>query len=223
VQAPFEGRATKLIPWLLLAIAEYAIYKHGMTTVALGHSNVAADPIGAALYALTYLGAPALGGRGTFLSALAGLVLVVALVWYFIADLRSTQRTERLARNAQWYALSTFPLLCAAGTAVGRGAFGLDQALEQRYVTVSVLGWVALIGLLAGTIARLPRPYTPRLRASLIALTAVFVFVIASDDDKGRKQMHQFSALLHTGLTDPAKLYPDPKRLKQLMAERRSL
>jgi hypothetical protein len=116
-----------------------------------------------------------------------------------------------------------FPLLCAAGTAVGRGAFGLDQALEQRYVTVSVLGWIALIGLLAGTIARLPRPYTTRLRASLLALTAVFVFIIASDDDKGLKQMHQFSATLHAGLTDPTKLYPDPKRLKQLMAERQSL
>ena len=128
-----------------------------------------------------------------------------------------------MARNAQWYALAVFPLICAAGTAVGRGAFGLDQALEQRYVTVSVLGWIALIGLIAGTIARLPRPYTSRLRASLIALAAVFIFVIASDDDKGVKQMQQFSAILHAALTDPTKLYPDPRRLQYLMAERQSL
>jgi len=215
--------ATTLALWLLLAMAEYAIYQHGMARVALGHSNVAANPLGVVVYALAYLGAPALGGRGTILSAVAGLALLVALVWALLADLRSSLRIRRLVRNAPWYALFVFPLLCAAGTAVGRGAFGPDQALEQRYVTVSVLGWIALIGLLAGTIARLPRPYTARVRASLLALTAVFVFVIASDDDKGRKQMHQFSATLHAGVADPTKLYPDPKRLKQLMAERQTL
>lgn len=230
-QAPFDyaqGRlrrrtATTLALWLLLALVEYAIYQHGLTKVALGHSSVTADPFGIVLYALTYLGAPVLGGRGTTLSAVAGFALIVALAWAFLADVRSSQRVRRLFRNAPWYALSVFPLLCAAGTAVGRGAFGLDQALEQRYVTVSVLGWIALIGLLAGTIARLPRPYTARLRASLLVLTAIFVFAIASDDDKGVKQMQQFSATLHAGLTDPTKLYPDPKRLKQLIAERQSL
>jgi hypothetical protein len=215
--------AATLALWLLLAIVEYAIYQHGLIKVAVGHSNIATDSLGIVLYALTYLGAPALGGRGMILSAVAGLALIVALAWAFCADMQSAQRIRRLIRNAPWYALSVFPLLCAAGTAVGRGAFGLDQALEQRYVTVSVLGWVALIGLIAGTIAHLPRPHTARLRASLLALAAVFVFVIASDDDKGLKQMHQFSATLHAGLTDPTKLYPDPRRLKQLMAERRSL
>ena len=86
-QARSRRTATTLALWLLLAIAEYAIYKHGMTATALGHSNVTANPIGVVLYALTYLGAPALGGRGTMLSAFAGLALMVALAWYFIADL----------------------------------------------------------------------------------------------------------------------------------------
>lgn len=217
-QARSRRTATTLAIWLVLAIAEYAIYQHGMARTTTGHAGANVPAI--VLYALTYLGAPALGGRGTGLSAAAGLALLITLAWLFTADLRSQYRLRRIARNAPWYALAVFPLLCAAGTAVGRGAFGLDQALEQRYATVSVLGWIALIGILAGTIARLPHPYPSRVRGPLLALAAVFVFVIASDDAKGVKQMHQFSATLRAGLTDPTKLYPDQKRLEALMRER---
>jgi hypothetical protein len=227
----FRKRVPTLSVWLPAAVVAYFVYNHGLARVDTGHVNVLAHPVDIVLYVLTYLGSPIAGGRGDAVSAVIGLALLVALSWALYADMRSPYRVRRLVRNAPWYALAVFPVLCAAGTAAGRAGFGVDQALEGRYITISLLGWVALIGLLAGFAARLPRPLAPRMRSALLALTVVFVFSIVSEDDKGFKQWSQIASNLTEARhelirSDPAalaKIYPIPSRVIVLIGKMRQV
>ncbi len=97
----------------------------------LGH---AAAVLGSPLAAWWWLAA-VLGGLGV--GAVAVLAVVVA---------RRGDGTGR-GRAAGWAMLAVWSTLTAVGIAVGRSGFGLEQALQSRYVTVAAPLWVGLVGL----------------------------------------------------------------------------
>lgn len=227
----FRKSALMLAVWIPAAIAAYAVYEHGLQPMNLGHVSVFQQPLQVVDYTLTYLGSPVAAGQEPHVSAVAGLILMVALAWAFASDVCSATRLRRLIRNAPWYSLAAYSIVCAAGTATGRAGFGIDQALSGRYISVSLLGWVALIGVIAGTVARLPRPVPVRTRAVVLASTAVFLFAVGSDDDRGLKNWRTFAATLSTARAqiargDPAalsKVYPVPNAVMSRIDEMRAV
>jgi hypothetical protein len=227
----FRKRTLTLSVWLPAAIIAYLLYTHGLVQMDVGHVNMLAHPLITARYMLTYLGAPLGSWHGANVSALAGLLMIVALATSFAVDVRSSYWARRLVRNSQWYALATFPLLCAAGTAGGRAAYGVDQALASRYTTVSMLGWIAVIGLLASFVARLPQPLARPTMASILALGAVFVTSIVASNVHGLYEWQGTAASLAAARSelirsDPAalpKIYPVAGRVIMLIGKMREV
>ena len=227
----FRKRTFTLIFWIPTAILAYLVYRNGLLQVDTGHFDVFAHPFVAVRYVLAYLGAPIAWWAGANGCTVAGLVMIAMLATSFAIDVGSPYRIRRLVRNAPWYALAVFPVLCALGTAIGRAGFGISQALAGRYTTVSTLGWVAIIGLLVGLVARLPRPLSRRTYAALLATSLAFVVTVLLCSVQGLQQWRVTAATLVGARSelirsDPAalpKLYPVPQRVIMLIGKMRDV
>ena len=76
-------------------------------------------------------------GRAAAMGAVGLALAVVAAVWSMIR--------RGLPGAAPWLMLQLFAFGNALGTAVGRGGYGSEQALQSRYATVSTLFWCGLV------------------------------------------------------------------------------
>ena len=217
--------------WIPAAILAYYVYRHGMFPVNNGHVNVLAHPILGIRYGLAYLGSPVARWLGSSVSMVFGLGALIAVAAAFAADVRSRFRTRRLARNASWYGLAVFPILCASATAFGRAGFGIDQGLASRYTTVAGLLWVALIGLAVNRFGRSTVKLGGGEFKGLILAAMAFGFILGASDVVGSTEWKGSEAILATArarmiVSDPAalpKLYPDPQREIMLIGELRTV
>jgi hypothetical protein len=95
-------------------------------------------PLNTARYALAYLGSPfastdaAAGVIGA--GGLAAVITVTLRLWRYAPE----QRGALLP----WALLGTYGVASALVTALGRVGFGVAQALDSRYVTISSLFWL---------------------------------------------------------------------------------
>ena len=216
--------------WLPIAAIAFAVYRHGMFAVDTGHLNIIGHPLLAARYILVYLGSPLGRTLGAMWSGIAGLIAICALAASFTLDFRSPYRKYRFGRNASWYALAVFSLLCALATSIGRAGFGIDQGLASRYTTISGLLWVALVGLAVNYFGRSPMLARPQYERLVLAAMA-FGFIVGANDIAASLEWKGAQAVLVTARaqlisSDPAalpKLYPDPQREILLLGELRSV
>jgi len=112
----------------------------------------------AAGYVVTYLGAAFAGGDPELAAVLgaAGLgatAVVTVTLWWAHAGLR--------AALLPWTFLELFALAGAVVTAVGRVGFGVEQALESRYVTLATPFWLGSAATLTLALATWQRASAP--------------------------------------------------------------
>jgi hypothetical protein len=213
--------------WIFAATATALVYLHDLTPGTHGHIDIVRQPLEAANYALAYLGSAVVGWAGVTVSAIAGSLLVAALLAFAITDLRHPLRGRALARRGPWYALASYPLCAAVATASGRAGLGLDGALSSRYTSLSGLAGIALVCIAAtalrdGSRARaVARRQRWALGAALVVLTACVIRSETGGWHAWRRTDAMFAqARADLERDDPvalAKLYPDVLRIELLM------
>ncbi len=148
----------RILPvWAIAAIVVTALYlvgyvrppHHPSPLVALQH------PVSFLIYLANYLSGPL--GR----SAMIGLAATLAFIG--LAAIAAVRHRREPELFMPWIALGAFTGANAVLTGVGRVGFGPEQALESRYVTISMLMSIALIPL--GMLA--PRAWPAASRPSL--------------------------------------------------------
>lgn len=134
--------------WISAASICIVLYFYGWQRV--GQPSVlyfVQRPLDAAAYFTAALGSPL--GMGPWLS---GLFLFSAILGGFvlagsIVILYSLARSRRIARHALWIALLSFVVGVSLFLTVGRGGYGIGQALTSRYVAYFLLGIIAFYAL----------------------------------------------------------------------------
>jgi len=171
-----------------------------------------------------YLRAPFFGFHGE-LSLYAGIVAVGAALFYvgrrLVATLGTpaTERTAQLERELPWIVLLAFGAAGAVLTGLGRMDLGLHQALSSRYVTLSNLFWIGLLGLwLVGPRER-PRWSPALLGAAVACLVAAgasgeSMFVL---QEKWRREMRVVLCRPDgpDAGADLSLLYPEPRLIRE--------
>ena len=132
-------------------------------------------------YTLTFLGSPVVSysSVGATLAGAAGLGLFVGLSAWLI---RARGRSNRvpLEALAPWLCVGAYAVAGALVTAVGRLAFGVEQAMSSRYVTLADPLWLAMLALAFLASAIRFRAQGARVkRRFLVGLTAVFVALLS--------------------------------------------
>jgi len=171
--------------WCLLAaltLVSYLLHyekpaRHPALNVALKH------PLEYFSYALKYLGSPcAQYGNAAVLPdsvmALAfGFGAVLLLAW---ATRSLVWRNQLVAVQSDalrpYLAFASYSILSALMTGIGRAGFGSEQAMESRYVTLTVPLWISLVVFLI-LLARqhAARPKSARVARWALALVLVFI------------------------------------------------
>jgi hypothetical protein len=130
----------KTLLWCLVGIVVVACYLYSFVKPA-NHpplSYVLTNPLGASTYFLTLIGAPF--SYDTFMSAAFGLVILLIAVIVIAQGCHG----RILRRNGVWLSFILFVFLSSIATTVGRGGFGVEEALSPRYMPITILGIVGL-------------------------------------------------------------------------------
>jgi len=178
-----------------------------------------------AQYVLSFLGAPLFtySPLGSMLSGILGLILFVAVTFGLLRSHAVEWRQLTLPMG-----LAGFSLGAALMTGFGRVAFGVEQAMSSRYVTLSNPLWIAiviLIGLAASLAWRQGRTLLWRLSLSILTLIAFLTVCNAGYGTSKWIERYHFLAPARTELVsgnDPAilqRLHPDPR----IVLERREV
>ena len=223
--------ARVLLVWIPAGIVSYGVYRYGMFAVDDGHLNIATHPLAAVRYILAYCGAPLARWSGARASMIAGFMGLLALAFFFISDVRSPLRLHRLARNAGWYALASYPVLCAIATSAGRAGFGVEQGLASRYTSIGGLLWISIVGLVASR-GHGREATMSRAQLQSLALAAVcFGFLIGASTVEAATEWNATVSVLRTARVELAasspaalsKLYPSASRIIALIDEMRKV
>ena len=214
-----------LVVWICAAAATYAIFKIDSVPATAGHINVLQHPTAVVQYMLAYFGSPLENMQGVVKSALCGAFVLTAIAVSFVSDIARPNRLVHLTRRAPWYALAVYPLVCAAGTAYGRGEYGVDQALASRYTSIAGLLWISAVVIGCTYVSRLPA-LTWRVRIFAVAVSVVAIFAARAEfwgwenwqvfDARSVAARAAFERSDATALTT---MYPDPQREKMLINE----
>ena len=221
VQALISGLDRRRCTVLALAsVACVALYFHDYAAPG-GHGSLGRTlletPWELLRFTLLYLGSPfgLLAGnlrRGIPLGIATGAVLIAASV---VAALRLLPARREETLRVALVAFLVYIGGTAFGTAGGRTAFGIEQALSSRYTTPALMAWAALL------LLWLPRggPRTPRGRRALVAGCSVLLLPMAEVQVAALKPRHPaaferaIGALaLELGVRDPARIgriFPD--------------
>jgi hypothetical protein len=217
VALPPRRRAWRLLAWSALAAITFGVYFHGFGFLphdALDWTSPRTWKLFGGYVAL-YLGAPLYAFRHP-LALYGGFVtLVAATCWLAWACRHSWNDATRRSRFLPWLLLASWAATSAVLTATGRLHLGLGQALTSRYVTISGLFWVALLG--AWTVARPWFTDTARSRERAVVLAlAAALLVNAVHGARFLRAQHGERAPIREALRGgEAKiglvhLYPDP-------------
>jgi hypothetical protein len=144
------------------------------------HPNPLPVLSGAATYAryvLAYLGGAI--ARDATIAAAFGLVGLVAVAGCGTWLVRRS--AAHRAAAVPWATLASFVVLSAVVTASGRAAFGIEQALSSRYVTVSAAFWIAACVLAALVVDAIRRdPAASRGRRTFVTTVPVVFGALAA-------------------------------------------
>ena len=174
-------------------------------------------------YVATYIGRPILPfWQGyTIGIGMAGILITTTSVILFIFDKDNALFDSKASRTL--LAVSTFILLTAIITALGRIEFGLQQATSSRYVTPAVIYWISSI-----TILLTIQLKNSRMKAALRHLSGFLIFsAIASAityqfkvpeiaEHLARTRMAAASSLL-AGVYDESTIHHIHPRPRQVM------
>lgn len=212
--------------WITVAIASIYFYFQGLSRPA-GHPSPTAaleQPFAALQFLLAYLGVPFCYGTAfdrAVVAQIAGAALVLLLLGC-VAYLWHGRRDQALiASCVPWLALASIALVNAALTAVGRCGFGINAALQSRYVSFAVLLPIALLFLIALVVRdwrqRLSAPATSRVA---VACASGFTAMALLLSGATLQSLEQWSIFQHYMLNGKAVLFflnvlDDPKAVVQ--------
>ena len=168
------GRSAKWFlagAWGLVGAAEWKLYFHDYVQPENTSSRyLSDDPLTSVEFFLTTLGA-SLFRQQTF-ALVVGLLLacLVAVSLFFV------YRRGKLGECSFWAAVLSFSFLVLASTTLARGGSGIEDALNPKYVTFSVL---AVIGAYAMLVRSTFEQRKPVIAISLGVLTALVVSSIS--------------------------------------------
>lgn len=163
------ARRGMLAAWGLAGALAWALYLRGYESAeTTSWRDSLQHPLESAQYLVSALGASLFHGQQDL--AFAGGLLMTFLV--AVALLLAYAR-GRVAENSVWISMLAFALLTVAATSVARGA-NLEDALNPKYVSYTVLAPVAVYAMLLGAL-RGRRDSSP-----LISLVALGVLVAIS-------------------------------------------
>lgn len=119
------------------------------------------------------------------------------------------------ARTARWLwvAVGGFALACGTLTSLGRVHLGIGQALSSRYTTISLLFWVAVLGLLL-TLPP-PRVRRPVAVGAGIVVAGLVVFATLAGaarmrDEASRREEARAALVAGRPASELGVLHPDP-------------
>lgn len=135
--------------WGLTGALEWTLYLRGYeSSDTTSWRESLNNPLDSAEYLISALGASLFHGRQDLAFA-CGLLLVFLIT----AGLRLTYEGGRVRENSVWIAALAFALLTLAATTLARGGT-LEDALNPKYVTYTILAPIAVYAMLAGTLRR---------------------------------------------------------------------
>lgn len=139
------------------------------------------NPLAVAVHVCVYLGNPL--ASDPRIAAACGFSLIAGSLILLYCLHRIGSADWRLA--APWVMLQIFAIGNATGTAVGRSGFGWKQGLASRYISVSVLFAIGVLGLLVLVADRLSKDEDQRLRYHAPVFAALCILVALTTCDRG--------------------------------------
>ena len=151
--------------WIAIAVASVLLYFHGYKGPDR-HPNqweALQEPVLLCQFILAYLGNPFCAGTQldrSLVAQLMGGTLLIFLVVAVIYLWRWRKDRELVGRALPWVSLSCFTLISAVLTMFGRINYGIDGAIQSRYVSFAVLLPIGLLflGALIGKHCRVQNP-----------------------------------------------------------------
>jgi len=212
-------RVRWVLAWTLVSLLVLSAYLYRFRTVDYHPAPWRPAELTASYthYVLSFLGAPLVtySPVGSMLAGLLGLALFAGLTAHLIRS-----RAAALRDVALPICLAAFSLGAALMTGFGRIAFGVEQAMSSRYVTLANPLWIAiviLIGLEGSLAANQGRKTPTRLSLSILALLAFLIVCNAAYGTLKWTERYHYLAPARTALIssdDPAilqRLHPDPR------------
>ena len=197
--------------WISVALASVFIYFHGYKGPEL-HPNqleVLQQPLTAGQFILAYLGNPFSNGTEIdhrLVAPVSGAILLAALAAAAIYIWRWRKDRALVAQTLPWMALSSITLCNGVLTMFGRLGYGIEGALQSRYISFSVLLPIALLFLGA----RIQQHWRDRSAATADKLRlgfamggAAFALLFFLGSAQSLKMWHSFQ---HDRLTEKAVL-----------------
>lgn len=120
--------------WSLIGLLAMGIYFYAWEWPQRSHPStlsIIEQPVEGLFYFLANIGSP--------LAFKAPLVIVlgITLLVLFSAEIFTLIRYRALKENAQWFSLILFSLISSFGITIFRGGYGVEQAFDTRYVTIT--------------------------------------------------------------------------------------
>jgi hypothetical protein len=214
-----------------VAVVTYAIGYQRPAQIPAVPSSIWSRPLECARYTVTFLGA-VLGAPDATAAGRWGTVGVLAfaacLAWLW------TRWPDRREVLLPWILLAVYAVASGVVTAIGRLGYGVDQALAPRYVSISLLFWVAFSVLATLTMVELSSMHLGAVRGGVLAIGLAMVLVLASRGFAGawirghevivwhaaRLRRDRTCVLHYDQAPDScfAELYPDPVLARQRSA-----
>jgi hypothetical protein len=171
--------------WIAVAVTSVAVCFHGFKRPDHHPSplGLLQDPALLCQFFLAYLGNPFCNGTALdnqVLAQVTGAILLGSLVAAAVYLWRWRKDRTLIRQTLPWIALSSITLFNGGLTMVGRIGYGLDGALQSRYISFAVLLPIALL-FLGARIERHWRERTAiaadKLRLSFAAVVAAFALL----------------------------------------------
>ena len=170
--SPVE-KATKramIVVWGLIGLGEWVAYFVGYVKPEDHPSLFYAfeHPLVGAQYFLTSLGSSLFWEQN---SAFAGGLLLSCLA---LVSLLLIYKDRRISEFSFWISLLLYSFCILTSITLGRSGFGVEQALESRYTSFSILAVVSVYAMLAKTV------FEKRARLNTVLLVAFFGIILLS-------------------------------------------
>jgi hypothetical protein len=178
VVAHQRPRSRLLIAWGAGALALLVVYFAGFqpSATAPEPSYFLGHPLMFAAFVLVYLGNPIVQGTNMWWIGIVGLSGLVGFVGAFYAVVIRGLFTEQVL---PWLWLSSYALMVALATAVGRTQTGTLTATTNRYTTGALFFWIGLLVIAAVMLRRLmDGPRTPM--GSALRLVVIAAMIVAT-------------------------------------------
>lgn len=149
-----RGEKVWWLIWTLAGIASVWFYFHGLVrpTAHPSPMEVIHHPLLAVQFFLAYLGNPFCSGTAfdqAIIAQIAGAVLVILLLFCVIYLWRWRRDRALLAHSLPWLSLTSIALGNGALTTIGRVGFGMNAAIQSRYVSFAIMLPIGLLFLVA--------------------------------------------------------------------------